>query len=156
MFRLAGGRRERNARVPEPLASLLFVCIENSCRSQMAEGFARALGAGRVEAHSAGSRPSGTVNARAVRFMAESGVDLAPQRSKGLAELPRQRWDYVVTMGCGDECPFLPARHRFDWDLPDPKNLRDDEFRGVRDRIEALVRNLVAEATAAGPPPTPR
>ena len=135
----------------ERLPSLLFVCIENSCRSQIAEGFARALGSGLVVAHSAGSRPSGHVNARAVRFMAEKAVDLSPQRSKGLTELPPLHWDYVVTMGCGDECPFLPATHRLDWDLPDPKNLEDDAFRGVRDRIEALVRDLIVEATSSAP-----
>ena len=137
----------------ERLPSLLFVCIENSCRSQMAEGFARALGGGHVEAYSAGSRPSGQVNPRAIRFMAEKAVDLASQRSKGLAELPSVRWNYVITMGCGDECPFLPATHRLDWDLPDPKNLDDDAFRDIRDRIEALVKDLIVEATASEPSP---
>lgn len=139
------------------LPSLLFLCIENSCRSQMAEGFARVLGGRRVGAYSAGSRPSGQVNARAVRFMAEKAVDLAPQRSKGLAELPPLHWDYVVTMGCGDECPFLPARHRLDWNIPDPKNLDDEAFREVRDRIEVLVKKLIVAATSSEPSPkTPR
>ncbi|MGE5176696.1 MAG: arsenate reductase ArsC [Hyphomicrobiales bacterium] len=136
----------------DPTPSLLFVCIENSCRSQMAEGFARARGQGRVTAYSAGSRPSGTVNPRAIRFMAEKGVDITAQRSNGLNDLPAIHWDYVVTMGCGDECPFLPATHRLDWDLPDPKNLDDDGFRAVRDRIEALVRELIARATRADAP----
>lgn len=135
----------------EVLPPLLFVCIENSCRSRMAEGFARPLGGGRVEVCSAGSRPSGQVNARAIRFMAEKAVDLAPQRSKGLAELPPLHWDYMVAMGCGDECPFLPARHRLDWDLPDPKNLDDDGFRNVGDRIEVLVKSLIVEATSTEP-----
>jgi arsenate reductase len=143
--------------VSERLPALVFVCIENSCRSQMAEGFARALGAGRVEAHSAGSRPSGQVNPRAIRFMAERAVNLMAQRSKGIAELPAHRWDYVVTMGCGDECPFLPASHRLDWDLPDPKNLDDEAFRDVRDQIEALVKDLIVQATSPEPSPrTPR
>jgi protein-tyrosine-phosphatase len=137
--------------VPELLPRLLFVCIENSCRSQMAEGFARSLGQGRVAAFSAGSRPSGQVNSRAVRFMAEKGIDLTPQQSKGLDDLPTGiTWDYVVTMGCGDACPWLPARHRLDWDLPDPKTLDDDGFRHVRDRIERLVHGLVDEATRPG------
>ena len=127
------------------IPNLLFVCVENSCRSQMAEGFARALGKGRVAAWSAGSRPSGTVNPRAIAFMSERGIDLAPHASKGLDDLPAVTWDAVVTMGCGDACPHLPARSRLDWDLPDPKTLGDDEFRGLRDRIEALVRELVAE-----------
>jgi len=140
--------------MPESLPRLLFVCVENSCRSQMAEGFARALGRGRVAAFSAGSRPSGAVDARAIRFMRERDVDLAGRRSKGLDDLPAGTWDCVVMMGCGDACPYLPARRRLDWDLPDPKRLDDDGFRAVRDRIEALVRDLVAEAAPAGPAPT--
>lgn len=137
--------------MPESLPRLLFVCIENSNRSQMAEGFARALGAGRVAAASAGSRPSGQVNPRAVRFMAEKGIDLTSQQSKGLDDLPSGvTWDHVVTMGCGDACPWLPARHRLDWDLPDPTALDDDGFRQVRDRIEQLVHELVDEVSQPG------
>ncbi len=138
--------------MPEKPLNLLFVCIENSNRSQMAEGFARTLGEGRVAAFSAGSRPSGQINPRAIRLMAEKGVDLTVQLSKGLDDLPDVKWDYVVTMGCGDACPTLPARHRLDWELPDPRNLPDEQFRGVRDRIETLVAALLAEA---GVSPTP-
>lgn len=138
--------------MPETKPRLLFVCVENSCRSQMAEGFARAIGGERVAAFSAGSRPSGVVNPRATRFMAERGVDLAAQRSKGLDDLPGLPWDWVVTMGCGDACPHLPARQRADWALPDPKDLDDEGFRRVRDRIEALVRELVTGAAPEGPP----
>ncbi len=130
--------------------NVLFVCVENSCRSQMAEGFARSLGGDRVAAYSAGSRPSGRVNPRAIHFMAEAGVDLAPHRSKGLDDLPAVTWDRVVTMGCGDACPHLTARQRLDWALPDPKDLDDDGFRAVRDRIEALVRELLREGAAGG------
>jgi protein-tyrosine-phosphatase len=136
-----------------PGPRLLFVCVENSCRSQMAEGFARRFGGDRVSAFSAGSRPSGEVNPRAVRFMAERGVDLGAQRSKGLDDLPAVPWDWIVTMGCGDACPHLPALRRIDWALPDPKHLDDDGFRAVRDRIESLVRDLVE--TAASPPGRP-
>jgi arsenate reductase len=136
--------------VPEPLPRLLFVCVENSCRSQMAEGFARALGRGRVAAFSSGSRPSGQVDARAIRLMGERGIDLSSHRSKGLDELPAARWDAVVTMGCGDACPQLPARRRLDWDLPDPKALDDAGFREVRDRIGMLVQGLVEEVAPAG------
>ena len=126
------------------LPHLLFVCVENSCRSQIAEGFAAATGRGRVAAFSAGSRPSGQVNPRAITFMQERGIDLGAQHSKDLDDLPRGvSWDVVVTMGCGDACPHLPAKDRLDWDLPDPKAMSDDEFRRVRDRIEALVRELV-------------
>ncbi|MBI5836780.1 MAG: arsenate reductase ArsC [Candidatus Eisenbacteria bacterium] len=134
-------------RTPKARPTLLFVCIENSCRSQMAEGFAAALGQGRVAAYSAGSKPSGQVHPAAVRFMAEKGIDLGGRRSKGLDSLPAGvTWDYVVTMGCGDACPSLPARHRLDWELPDPKNLPDEEFRAVRDRIESRVRELIDRA----------
>ena len=134
--------------MPDAATRVLFVCVENSCRSQMAEGFARARG---IAAASAGSRPSGEVNARAVRFMAESGVDLRGHSSKGLDDLPVDVvWDYVVTMGCGDACPHVPARHRVDWDLPDPKGLDDAGFRAVRDRIAALVSDLASEAAAEG------
>jgi arsenate reductase len=136
--------------MPEKTPRLLFVCVGNSGRSQMAEGFARALGRGRISAFSAGTRPSGQVDPRAIEFMREKGIDLSVQRSKGLAELPAGvRWDFLVTMGCGDTCPTLPARHRLDWDLPDPKNSDDAGFRNTRDRIEQLVRELIDEATRA-------
>jgi protein-tyrosine-phosphatase len=110
----------------------------------MAEAFARTIGGERVEAWSAGSKPSGQVNPRALRFMAERGIQLEGQWSKGLDELPPGPWEWIVTMGCGDACPHLPARHRADWDLPDPKELDDHGFRAVRDRIEASVRELLA------------
>jgi arsenate reductase (thioredoxin) len=128
-------------------ARLLFVCVENANRSQMAEGFARALGAGRVEVASAGSHPAGAVSPRAVRFMKERGVDVAEQRPKALADLPAGGWDAVVTMGCGDACPRVPARLRLDWDLPDPREMDDEGFRAVRDRIEALVHDLIDAVT---------
>jgi arsenate reductase (thioredoxin) len=118
----------------------------------MAEGFAHSLGGDMVDAHSAGSRPSGTVNPRAIRFMRERGIDITGQRSKGINDLPALGWDYLVTMGCGDACPHLPARHRLDWDLPDPKNLDDDGFRAVRDRIERLVLDLIRTATGMAVP----
>lgn len=123
---------------------LVFVCVENSCRSQMAEGFARLHGAGKVEPFSAGSRPSGKVNETAVLLMKEKGVDLGVQASKGLDALPVGKWAAVVTMGCGDACPHLTAERRLDWALPDPKHLPPDEFRKVRDEIEARVKELLA------------
>ena len=125
---------------------LLFVCVENSGRSQMAEGFARSMGGDRVVAWSAGSKPSGQVSPKAVRVMAEKGISLEGHRSKGLDDLPPLSWDWIVTMGCGDACPFLPAKHRADWDLPDPRDLDDAGYRAVRDRIEAQVRELVGVA----------
>jgi protein-tyrosine-phosphatase len=124
---------------------VLFVCVENSCRSQMAEAFAERLGAGRVEAYSAGSRPAGGVNPRAIAFMAERGYDLSGHAAKPLSTLDGQIFDVVVTMGCGDACPWVPTARRVDWALPDPKSLPDDEFRAVRDEIERRVRRLLAE-----------
>jgi arsenate reductase len=122
---------------------VLFVCIENSNRSQMAEAFARMLGGTDVHAESAGSRPSGVVNPKAVRFMAELGYDLTTHRSKSLDEVEGE-FDAVVTMGCGDECPWVPAKRREDWALTDPKHLDDDGYRAVRDEIATRVRALLA------------
>ena len=122
---------------------VLFVCIENSNRSQMAEAFARIHGGDDVEAMSAGSRPSGQVNARATRFMAELGHDLATHASKSLDDI-QGPFDAVVTMGCGDSCPWVAARLREDWALPDPKDLDDDGYRAVRDDISTRVRALLA------------
>ncbi len=133
---------------------VLFVCIENSNRSQMAEGFARTLGRGRVAAFSAGSRPSGQIHPRAIQLMKEKDIDLTVQRSKGLDELPDVKWDWIVTMGCGDACPSLPAVHRLDWDLQDPKRLPDDGFRAIRDQIERLVGGLLVVALAPATPDT--
>jgi arsenate reductase len=123
---------------------ILFVCVENSNRSQMAEAFARRHGAGRVEAYSAGSRPSGRINPRAVEFMREVGCDLRQHRSKGLHEVPAEV-DVVVGMGCGDEgCPQVRAARREEWAIPDPKDLPPEQYRAVRDRIEAKVKELLA------------
>ena len=126
--------------------NILFVCVENSCRSQMAEGFARAIGGVGVNAQSAGSRPSGEVNRRAIAFMREEEIDISEHMSKSIDDLPSLKWDYIVTMGCGDACPTLPAKHRLDWDLPDPKHLDDDGFREVRDRIRREVATLLDSA----------
>jgi arsenate reductase (thioredoxin) len=123
---------------------VLFVCIENSCRSQMAEAFAHLYAQDSIRAFSAGSRPSGRVNTQAVAAMAELGYDLSGHHSKSLSEVPQDKYDYVITMGCGDECPFIQAEHHEDWDLPDPKMLPMDEFRQVRDRIGECVKELAA------------
>jgi len=120
---------------------LLFVCVENSCRSQMAEAFARLAGVS--EAHSAGSRPSGRVNPKAVASMGEIGYDLGAHRSKSLRDVPDVVYDAVVTMGCGDSCRDVRARARLDWDIPDPKDLDPERFRAVRDMIAARVQSLL-------------
>jgi arsenate reductase len=118
----------------------LFVCVENSCRSQMAEAFARIHGGEDIEAYSAGSRPSGIVNPKAVESMKELGYDLSTHESKSLDDLPDLQWDFVATMGCGDECPYIRAKQREDWQIPDPKDMQIEEFRGVRDLIEERVK----------------
>lgn len=124
---------------------LLFVCVENANRSQMAEAFARMHGGADVEAWSAGSRPSGAVSPMAIAAMRERGYDLAAHRAKSLEEIPPVVFDAVVTMGCGDACPQIPARRRIDWQIPDPRDLEPDAFRAVRDLVEAKVRALLAE-----------
>jgi protein-tyrosine-phosphatase len=122
---------------------VLFVCVENANRSQMAEAFAHMFGGDDVEALSAGSRPSGVINPKAIRFMAELDYDLAAQASKSLDDIDGE-FDAVVTMGCGDACPWVPAKRREDWALPDPKDMDDDGYRAVRDDIGARVRALLA------------
>jgi arsenate reductase (thioredoxin) len=122
---------------------VLFVCVENSNRSQMAEAFARMRGGADVEASSAGSAPSGVINPKAVRFMEEVGYDLSAHRSKSLDDVAGD-FDAVVTMGCGDSCPWVPARIREDWTLPDPKHMDDDGYRAVRDDIARRVDALLA------------
>lgn len=122
----------------------LFVCVENSNRSQMAEAFARIHGAGQVEAFSAGSRPSGRINPRAIEAMKEVGYDLTTHSSKGLDGFNGQEFDAAVTMGCGDECPLVRADRRLEWQIPDPRDMSPDQFRGVRDSIETKVKELIA------------
>ena len=123
---------------------MLFVCVENSNRSQMAEAFARIHGGERVRAASAGSRPSGRVNPAAVEFMREVGYDLTTHASKSLDEFNGQEVAVAVTMGCGDECPLVNARRREEWQIPDPKEMPPEQYRAVRDLIERKVKELLA------------
>jgi len=109
----------------------------------MAEAFARMHGGDLVVASSAGSRPSGHINPKAVRFMAELDYDLSTHESKSLSDIEGE-FDAVITMGCGDSCPWIPARRREDWLLPDPREMDDDGYRAVRDEIEARVIGLLA------------
>jgi arsenate reductase (thioredoxin) len=128
-----------------PAKRVLFVCVENSNRSQMAEAFARLHGGANVEAYSAGSRPSGRVNPKAVAAMGELGYDLTRHQSKSLADLPDVEYDAAVTMGCGDACPLVRAKRREDWDIPDPREMPPEQFRAVRDLIGQKVRALLAD-----------
>lgn len=123
---------------------VVFVCVENSNRSQMAEAFARMAG-GDVEAYSAGSKPSGKVNPKAVEAMARLGYDLTTHDSKALTDLPDVPYDAAVTMGCGDACPMLKAERRIDWNIPDPKHMERAEFEAVRDLIGSKVKELLSE-----------
>ena len=129
---------------PRDKKRLLFVCVENSNRSQMAEAFARIHGGDLVEAFSAGSRPSGVINPRTVGAMRELGYDLTTHSSKSLLDIPDIEYDFVATMGCGDECPFVRAKRREDWEIPDPKHMDEGPFRTIRDQIEIKVKELIA------------
>ena len=110
----------------------------------MAEAFAHIYGGDRVEALSAGSKPSGQINPKAIRFMSELGYDLTTHASKSLDQIDGD-FDAVITMGCGDNCPWVPAKRREDWGLPDPKHMDDAGYRAVRDEIAARVKALLAE-----------
>ena len=125
------------------MKSVLFVCIENSNRSQMAQAFAILHGHGEVQAYSAGSKPSGKINPKAIAAMNEIGYDLSTHDSKSLDEIPDVTYDAVITMGCGDACPWVPARYREDWAIPDPRNMNEDDFRKVRNEIEFKVKELL-------------
>lgn len=125
------------------MKKVIFVCIENSCRSQMAEAFAKMHGAGKLEVYSSGSKPSGKVNSRAIEFMAELGYDLTLHESKPLSEFDGMHFDYAITMGCGDECPMIVADKREDWGIPDPKHEEGERFREIRSMIENRVKALI-------------
>jgi len=122
---------------------VVFVCVENSNRSQMAQAFANMRGG--IEAYSAGSRPSGKINPRAISAMNELGYDLSVHQSKSLNDLPDMPFDAAITMGCGDACPHVRARVREDWQIPDPREMPPEQFRQVRDLIGEKVAELLAK-----------
>jgi len=123
---------------------LLFICIENSNRSQMSQAFATILGGENIEAYSAGSKPSGIVNPKAIAAMKELGYDLSTHDSKSLEEVKAfAPFDVVVTMGCGDACPWMPAKKFVDWRIPDPKHMEPTAFNEVRDYIKNQVQQLL-------------
>lgn len=128
------------------MKKVLFVCIENSNRSQMAQAFANIYGAGNVLAFSAGSRPSGRINPKAITAMKELNYDLNTHSSKSLDEVSSEApFDAVVTMGCGDACPWMPAKQRIDWQIPDPRDMEPAQFNEVRDTIAEQVKQLITE-----------
>lgn len=125
---------------------LLFVCVENSNRSQMSQAFATMLGGDAVEAYSAGSKPSGMVNPKAIAAMQALGYDLSKHDSKSLQEVEQfAPFDAVITMGCGDACPWMPAKTFIDWQIPDPKHMEPAEFNEVRDYIREKIRELLLQ-----------
>lgn len=125
---------------------ILFVCIENSNRSQMSEAFAKIYGGRNIESFSAGSKPSGKVNSKAIASMKELNYDLSSHHSKSLEEVKQLApFDAVVTMGCGDACPWMPAKQFIDWQIPDPKEMNAEDFRKVRNLIEEKVKELLRQ-----------
>jgi len=128
---------------------VLFVCVHNAGRSQMAAGYLRALAGGRVDVFSAGSEPKDQLNPVAVQVMAEDGIDIAGQQPKVLTTEAVQESDVVITMGCGDTCPIFPGKRYEDWDLTDPAGRPAEEVRPIRDEIKRRVRALLAELVPA-------
>ena len=135
-----------------PLASVLFVCVHNAGRSQMAAGFLSQLAGDRIEVRSAGSIPGEQVNPAAVEAMLEIGVDIAAQKPKILTTEAVQASDYVITMGCGDACPVLPGKKYLDWALEDPAGKGVESVRPIRDEIKARIEVLVSEIDATQGP----
>ncbi|MFD0143162.1 MULTISPECIES: arsenate reductase ArsC [unclassified Streptomyces] len=131
-----------------PLASVLFVCVHNAGRSQMAAGFLNHLAGDRIEVRSAGSVPGDQVNPAAVEAMKEAGVDISGQRPKVLTTEAVQASDYVITMGCGDACPVFPGKKYLDWALEDPAGQGVEAVRPIRDEIKGLIEDLIAEIDA--------
>ena len=132
----------------EPTAaipSVLFVCVHNAGRSQMAAGWLRHLAGDAVEVRSAGSVPGDRVNPAAVAAMAEVGIDIAGQRPKVLTTVAVEASDVVITMGCGDACPVFPGKRYLDWQLADPAGQGLESVRPIRDEVEARIRGLLAE-----------
>ncbi len=120
-----------------------FICVENARRSQMAQGFAEVLGKEKVEVYSAGSRPASQIDPAVIKVMKEKGIDLSSRLTKGLNDLPPVEMDYLVTMGCEETCPAVPARNVVEWNIPDPKGKPIDEIRRIRDLLEAKVKTLL-------------
>lgn len=125
--------------------TVLFVCVHNAGRSQMAAGYLRELAGGRVEVLSAGSEPAEAINPVAVAAMAEAGIDIAGEQPKILTTDAVGGSDVVITMGCGDSCPIFPGTRYEDWELPDPAGRSLEEVRPIRDEIERRIRELLAE-----------
>ena len=125
------------------MKKVVFLCVENSCRSQIAEAFANIHGKEEILAFSAGSKPSGTVNPKAVSLMKEINYDLSKHQSIHIDKLPDVEIDAMISMGCGDSCPTIRARERIEWDIPDPKDMEDQDFKEVIKNIERKVLDFL-------------
>jgi arsenate reductase (thioredoxin) len=125
------------------MARVLFVCLHNAGRSQMSRALFEQAAAGRHVAESAGTQPAARVHPEVAEAMGELGIDVSRQQPKRLTREMAERADVVVTMGCGDECPYIPGKRYIDWDLPDPKGLPPEQVRAIRDDIAARVHDLV-------------
>jgi arsenate reductase len=136
------------------MARVLFVCLHNAGRSQMSAALFELAAEGRHEARSAGTTPAGRVHPEVVAVMAELGVDLSSRQPRILTSEDAAWADVVVTMGCGDECPYMPGKRYLDWDLPDPKGLSIGPVREIRDEIERRVKALASELASASRPAT--
>ncbi len=126
---------------------IVFICVENARRSQMAEGFAEALGREDVEVYSAGSNPSSQIDPSVIEVMKEKGIDLGTKRPKSLDDLPKVEMDYLVTMGCEETCPAVLAKKTIEWEIPDPKGKSIEFCREIRDTVEDKVKDLLKKAT---------
>ena len=131
-----------------PIASVMFVCVHNAGRSQMAQGFLQHFAGDRIEVRSSGTMPGNQVNPSAVAAMAELGIDISSAKPKVLTNEDVMASDYVITMGCGDACPFYPGKIYLDWALQDPAGKGVEDVRPIRDEIKALVEGLIAEIDA--------
>ena len=123
--------------------NILFACNENSCRSQIAEALAKNISQGKIEFYSAGSKPSGVVNPMAIKLLRAQGVDLSDRKSKHVSNFKGIKIDYLILMGCGDECPNLVADERIEWDIPDPKDMEKSEFLKAIEKIRCEVQKLI-------------
>ena len=122
---------------------VLFACIENSCRRQIAEALGINISQGKIEFYSAGSKPSGVVNPMAIKLLSSQGVHLLDHKPKHVSDFEGIKIDYLILMGCGDECPNLVADERIEWDIPDPKDMEKSEFLKVIEKIRCEVQKLI-------------
>ena len=122
---------------------VLFACVENSCRSQIAEAFAKKISPHKFDFYSAGSKPSGIINPLAIKLLKSQGVYLTDHRSKDVSEFINIKIDYLILMGCGDQCPNIVAEERIEWDIPDPKDMEEPEFLSVIENIRGKVKKLI-------------